>query len=64
MYSIVLTNGKIINVKATEVEWCEKSRTIRLINGRNIVARFNMDNIVGWIAGWIPELYTAESDRR
>ncbi len=49
MYSIVLTDGKIINVNATEVEWCEKSRTIKLINGRTIIARINMDNIVGWI---------------
>lgn len=49
MYSIVLTNGKIINVNATEVEWYEKERMIRLINKRQVVARFNMDNIVGWI---------------
>jgi len=49
MYSIVLTDGKIINIKATEVEWCEKDRMIKLINGRQIVARINMDNVVGWI---------------
>ena len=49
MYSIVLTNGKIINVNATEVEWYDKTRTIRLINNRNAIARINMDNIVGWI---------------
>lgn len=49
MYNIVLTNGKIININATEVEWCEKSRTIRLINGRQAAARINMDNVVGWI---------------
>ena len=49
MYSIVLTDGKIINIKATEVEWCEKVRMIKLINGRQIVARINMDNVVGWI---------------
>ena len=49
MYSIVLTNGKVINVNATEVEWCEKSRTIRLIEGKQVVARINMDNVVGWI---------------
>lgn len=50
MYSIVLTDGKTINIKATEVEWCEKTRTIKLINGRLIVARINMDNVVGWIS--------------
>lgn len=49
MYSIVLTDGKIINIKATEVEWCEKSQMIKLINGRRIVARINMDNVVGWV---------------
>ena len=49
MYSIVLTDGKIINIKATEVEWLEKSRMIKLINGRQVVARINMDNVVGWI---------------
>ena len=49
MFSIVLTDGKIINVKATEVEWIEKNRLIRLFNGRKVVARINMDNVVGWI---------------
>lgn len=49
MYNIVLTDGKIISIKANEVEWCEKSRMIKLINGRRIVARINMDNVVGWI---------------
>jgi len=49
MYSIVLTNGKIININATEVEWCEKDHMIRLLNDRRIVARINMDNVVGWI---------------
>jgi hypothetical protein len=49
MYSIVLTSGKIINVNATEVEWCEKSRMIKLIRAGQTVARINMDNVVGWI---------------
>lgn len=49
MYSIVLTDGKIVNIKATEVEWCEKARMIKLYNERRIVARINMDNVVGWI---------------
>lgn len=47
--SIILTNGKIINIKAYEVEWCEKSRMIRLFRGEQVVARINMDNVVGWI---------------
>lgn len=49
MYSIVLTNGKIINIMATEVEWCEKARMIRLINMGRVVARINMDNVAGWV---------------
>ena len=49
MYSIALTDGKIININATEVEWNERTRMIKLINDRKIVARINMDNVVGWI---------------
>lgn len=58
MYSIVLTDGKIINIKADEVEWCEKTRMIKLYNDRRIVARINMDNVVGWIDAE----YKAESE--
>ena len=49
MYSIVLTDGKIIDIKATDVEWNEKTRMIRLLDGRQVIARINMDNVVGWI---------------
>lgn len=49
MYNIVLTDGKIINIKADEVEWYEKSQMMKLINGKQVVARINMDNVVGWI---------------
>ena len=49
MYSIILTDGKIINVDATEVVWCEQSRTITLLNMGRVVARINMDNVVGWV---------------
>lgn len=49
MYSIVLTNGKIININATEVAWSENTRMIRLFNDKTMVARINMNNIVGWI---------------
>ena len=58
MYSIVLTNGKIINIKATEVEWLERSRMIKLINDGQVVARINMDSTVGWIN----TKYKAESE--
>ena len=49
MYNIVLTDGKIISIKADEVEWCEEARMIKLFNSRRTVARINMDNVVGWI---------------
>lgn len=49
MYSIILTDGKIININATEVEWYEKSRMIKLLNNDTTVARINMNNVVGWI---------------
>jgi len=49
MYSIVLADGKIININADKVEWYLKDRMIRLFNDGQIVARINMDNVVGWI---------------
>ena len=49
MCSIVLTDGNIIKIKATEVEWNEIIRMIRVHNDGRVVARINMDNVVGWI---------------
>ena len=49
MYSIILTDGKVVNIKATEVEWYEKTGMIKLFNEGRTVARINMDNVVGWI---------------
>ena len=49
MYSIVLTDGKIININADKVEWYKSDRMIRLFNNGQVVARINMDNVVGWI---------------
>ena len=49
MFTIVLTNGKTINVKADDVEWCEKDRMAKFINNNRLVARINMENVVGWI---------------
>ena len=60
MYSIVLTNGKIIDIKADEVEWYEKVRMIRLLKNKQVVARINMDNVVGWIDA----KYKAESEEQ
>lgn len=49
MYSIVLKDGKTININATDVLWSEKARMIKLYNDEFMVARINMDNIAGWI---------------
>lgn len=53
MYSIVLTNGKIINIDAAGVDWCEKTRMASLFVGKDYlkkeIAKINMDNVVGWI---------------
>lgn len=49
MYSIILTNGKTINIKADEVEWFEKTRMTRFLHKSKVVARINIDNVIGWI---------------
>lgn len=46
MYSIVVTNGKIINAKATDMEWSE--RMIKIVKDGQIVT-IDVDNIVRWI---------------
>lgn len=59
MYSIVLTDGKIINIKADEIQWGEKSQMVKFYNDRKLAARINMDNVVGWI----DTDYKAESEK-
>ena len=49
MYSIVLKDGKIINVNATGIYWLNESRTLGLYNDGDTVGRFNTNNIAGWI---------------
>ena len=49
MCSIVLTDGNIIKIKATEVEWDEIIRMIRVHNDGRVVVSINMDNVVGRI---------------
>lgn len=48
VYCVVLTNGESIKIKATEIIWFENSRTLQFLYGRVVVARINMDNVVGW----------------
>ena len=51
MYSIILKNGKTINIKADDIALHEKER-IRLIkfydSATSLIAEINMDNVVGW----------------
>ena len=48
MYSIVLKNGKIINVNADSSDWFNESKTLILHNGEVTVGIFNIDNIAGF----------------
>lgn len=58
MYSIMMKDGKIINVNATGTGLWEEARTLTLYNGVATVGVFNIDSIIGWI----DSDYMAESD--
>ena len=45
--SIVLTNGNIIKIKVTEIEW--SGRVVSAFNNGRLIAKINMDNVAGWI---------------
>lgn len=47
-FGVILRNGKIIDIIADSVEWSEKTRTFRFFKDSRSIARFNMDNVVGW----------------
>lgn len=49
MYSIVLTDGKIVNIVADDVRWEEKDKMAYFLRKGRQVARINMDNVAGWI---------------
>lgn len=48
MYSIVLKNGKIINVNADSSDWFNESRSLVLHKGEITVGVFNIDGIAGF----------------
>lgn len=54
MYSIVLKNGKIINVNADGIR-LRNDRTLELYNSRNLIGVFNMDNIAWWTISYYME---------
>lgn len=49
MYSIILNDGKTIDIKADMVEWYEREKMVRFLYEENVVARINMDAVVGWV---------------
>ena len=51
MYSIILKDGKTINIKADDMTLnvTEKIRVLRFYYGLEIIAEINMDNVAGWV---------------
>ena len=51
MYSIILKDGKTINIKADDMvlNVTEKIRVLRFYYGLEMVAEINMDNVAGWV---------------
>jgi len=49
VFTIVFVDGQKINIIADHVEWNKESKTVKFYDERDIVARINMDNIIGWI---------------
>jgi hypothetical protein len=58
MYSVIMKNGKVINVDANSQDMLEDIRILKLYNGVFTVGVFNMDNIVGFVKS----NHMAESD--
>ena len=58
MYSIILKNGKIINVTGDSSDWFNESRTLIISNGEVTVGIFSIDNI----SGFTKSDYMAESE--
>ena len=51
MYSIILKDGKTINIKADDMvlNVTEKIRVVRFYDRVSLIAEINMDNVVGWV---------------
>ena len=51
MYSIILKDGKTINIKADDMvlNATEKIRLVRFYDSVSLIAEINMDNVVGWV---------------
>lgn len=49
MYSIILKDGKIINIEADDIVLCNNKIIRFYYKNVKIVAEINMDNVVGWV---------------
>lgn len=49
MYSVILKDGKIINVNAIKAQWWNKTGVLKLYSDEDMVGIFNIDNIAGLI---------------
>ena len=51
MYTIILKDGRTINIKADDMvlNVTEKIRVLRFYYGLKMIAEINMDNVVGWV---------------
>lgn len=49
MYSIILKDGKTINIEADTVYWDSKDKMVKLYHHDALIARINIKNIVGWV---------------
>ena len=50
MYSIILKNGNIINIRADDIVYYEKFNLVRFYDSAtSIIAEINMDNVAGWV---------------
>lgn len=49
MYSVILKDGKTINIKADDIVYYEKFNLVRFYDSAtSIIAEINMDNVAGW----------------
>lgn len=51
MYSVILKDGKTINIKADDMvlNVTEKIRLVRFYDRVSLIAEINMDNVAGWV---------------
>ncbi len=49
VYKVIFTSGNYVKVLADEVQLDSKLEHIRFFNDRRVIARFNMNNIAGWV---------------